>query len=325
MARGLRRLTRGLQALGLDLEALLRQEPRMLLDAEVLASLREELSARLGPGEVRTALLQLGFLHGMRDALGLVRTGFAPLEPSALGPAAARLAIRLRPLESELRWAGAWPEALESRTLPSGAPSPGCHVSAGYTAGWLSGLLDADVAVREERCRAAGHEACEFVAREAESGTASGLEPDDLPFEALRQLAARDLPEPEPPLESDRFEPGTPVIHVWGPVMILPFAGTDECLRSLDLIGREPGARPVRVVVIDLGGAVIDEDFGAASLEQVLDAIVGWGAEPILTGISPLSEPVISDLEKTHLVMRKDLSVAIAAAFQIAEAQRRSA
>ncbi|MEN8159321.1 MAG: V4R domain-containing protein [Myxococcota bacterium] len=286
MARGMRRLTRGLQALGLDLEGLLRQDPRMLLDGEILASLRAELAARLAPEEVRTALLQLGFLHGMRDALALVRTGFAPLEPSALGPAAARLAIRLRPQDTMLHWAGGWPEALEARTVPAGAASPVCHVSAGYTAGWLSGLLDADVAVREERCRAAGDAACEFVAREAEGWAESGIGADDLPFDALRDRAARDLPDPEPPLDADRFEPGAPVIHVWGPVMILPFAGTDECLRSLDLIGREPGARPVRVVVIDLGGAVIDEDFGAASLEQVLDAIVGWGAEPIPRPVS---------------------------------------
>lgn len=322
MARGVRRLTQGLHALGIDLEGLLRQEPRMLLDAELLASLRAELAERLAPDELREALLQLGFLHGMRDALTLVRNGFAPLEPAALGPAATRLAIRLHPKVGVLSWAGVWPEGLEARSLPGKTAECSCHVSAGYTAGWLSGLVDSDIAVREERCRGTGQPGCEFVAAESES-----LEPTEegLPYAALRELAARDLPEPEPPLDPDRFEPGAPVIHVWGPVMILPFAGTDECLRSLDLIGREPGARPVRVVVIDLGGAVIDEGFGAACLEQVLDAIVGWGAEPILTGISPLSEPAVADLEKTHLVIRKDLPEAIAAAFQIAEAQRRSA
>jgi anti-anti-sigma regulatory factor len=322
MARSVRRLTQGLQALGIDLEGLLRQEPRMLLDAELLASLRQELAERLTPEELREALLQLGFLHGLRDALTLVHMGFAPLEPASLGPAAARLAIRLQPKAAMLSWAGSWPEGLESRSLSKAVSAPGCHVSAGYTAGWLSGLVDSDIAVREESCRGSGHAGCEFVAAEAEA-----LDPDEegLPYAALRELAARDLPEPEPPLDTDRFEPGAPVIHVWGPVMILPFAGTDECLRSLDLIGREPGARPVRVVVIDLGGAVIDEGFGAASLEQVLDAVVGWGAEPILTGISPLSEPAVADLEKTHLVIRKDISEAIAAAFQIAEAQRRSA
>jgi anti-anti-sigma regulatory factor len=107
--------------------------------------------------------------------------------------------------------------------------------------------------------------------------------------------------------------------------MVLPFAGSDECLRSLELLGRDPGARAVRVVIVDLSGAVIDEGFGAASLEQVLDAVEGWGAEPILTGISPLSERAVADLEKTHLVIRKDLPEAIASAFQIADAQRRPA
>jgi hypothetical protein len=183
------------------------------------------------------------------------------------------------------------------------------------------------VLAREAHCRAAGAPGCEFLAREAAAWDAS-VRPgvDAFPFAKLRALVERELPVwPESALEPERFEPGTPVIHVWGPVMVLPFAGTDECLRSLELIGREPGARTVRVVVVDLGGAMIDEGFGAASLEQVLDAVAGWGAEPILTGISPLSEAVIADLEKTHLVVRKDLPAAIAAAFQIAEAQRRPA
>ena len=43
--------------------------------------------------------------------------------------------------------------------------------------------------------------------------------------------------------------------------------------RSLELLGRDPGARGVKVVIVDLSGAVIDEGFGAASLEQVLDAV----------------------------------------------------
>ena len=345
MARVGRLLTRELAALGLDLEGLLRQEPRLLLDRELLGALHDELSRKLGPAGAQSALVQLGFLHGLRDALALLRAGFAPLEPVALAPAATRVAIHLVPGGPEREWTGSWPEALEARALlqlRSAAPlcagrdseaaaereplalESCCHVSAGYTSGWLSGLLDADVLAREERCRAAGAASCAFVAREAEAWDAGEL--DALPFARLRALVERELATwPEPELDPDRFEAGTPVIHVWGPVMVLPFAGTDECLRSLELIGREPGARTVRVVVVDLGGAMIDDGFGAASLEQVLDAVAGWGAEPILTGISPLSEPVIADLEKTHLVVRKDLPAAIAAAFQIAEAQRRPA
>ena len=331
-----RALFQGLAALGLDLEGLLRAEPRMLLDREFLGSLHAELGERLAPAEARAALLQLGFLHGLRDALTLLRAGFTPLEPVALAPAAPRVAIRFAPSRTEREWCGRWPEALEAHALGHGAEDdadreplatgPRCHVSAGYTSGWLSGLLDADVLAREEECRHAGAAACCFVARDAHAWSGEARELlDALPFASLRERAERSLPELESALDPERFERGAPVIHVWGPVMVLPFAGTDECLRSLELIGREPGARTVRVVVVDLGGAVIDEGFGAASLEQVLDAVTGWGAEPILTGISPLSEPAIADLEKTHLVMRKELPEAIAAAFQIAEAQRRSA
>ena len=80
----------------------------------------------------------------------------------------------------------------------------------------------------------------------------------------------------------------------------------------------------MRVVVVDLAGAIIDEGFGAAALEQVLDSVEATGAEPILTGISPLSEAAVADIERAHLVIRKDLPDAIATAFQIAEALRRS-
>jgi anti-anti-sigma regulatory factor len=104
--------------------------------------------------------------------------------------------------------------------------------------------------------------------------------------------------------------------------MVIPFSSPDESLRALELIGRDPGARDVRVVIVDLSGAIIDEGFGAVALEQILDAIERWGAEPLLAGISPLSIRVLEDLERTHLVIHKDLPEAIAAGFQIAELHR---
>lgn len=327
-------LTHELEALGLDLGTLLNHVPRLLLNAEFLGVLHRELAERLGPERSAAALLQLGFLHGACDAFAVLRTGFAPLEPPSQGPAAAtHLAIRLAPPRGRPEWCGTWPEALELRALERAGVAPaahGCHASAGYTSGWLSGVLGADVVALEETCRAAGHAECGFVAREAQAWRASGdararAALDALAFPQLRELAAAHLPEDETPGAGERYEPGSPVIHVWGPVMVLPFAGSDECLRSLELLGRDPGARGVRVVVVDLSGAVIDEGLGAAHLEQVLDAVEGWGAEPLLTGISPLSERVVSDLEKTHLVIRKDLPEAIASAFQIADAQRRPA
>ena len=41
-----------------------------------------------------------------------------------------------------------------------------------------------------------------------------------------------------------------------------------------------------------------------------------------MTGISAGSEAAIASLEASHLIIRKDLSEAIATAFQIADAQR---
>jgi hypothetical protein len=55
---------------------------------------------------------------------------------------------------------------------------------------------------------------------------------------------------------------------------------------------------------------------------MVLETIEGWGAEVILTSISPFSEPVVQEIEATHLLLCKNLPEAIATAFQVSEAQR---
>jgi len=280
----MRLLSQELATLGLDLESTLREGSRFLLDARFLGALHGELAPR----------------------------------PLASG---------------RLRFAGGWPERYEAEAVTAalgGRAGPACHVSAGYTSGWLSGIFDGDVLVCEEACAAAGHAQCRFVAAEAaewiEGGDSCGRAGlVALPFAALREAVMRYVePHAAGPTErrGDAFEAGAPVVHVWGPVMVIPFSGPEESLRALELIGRDPGARHVRVVIVDLSGTLIDDGFGAAALEQILDAIEGWGAEPILTGVSPLSARVVADLEKAHLVLQKDLPDAIAAGFQIADAQR---
>ena len=104
--------------------------------------------------------------------------------------------------------------------------------------------------------------------------------------------------------------------------MVLPFANVDEALHTVEMLGRDPDTSDVRAVVVDLRGEGLDEGFAAAALEQVLATVEAWGAEAILTNVSPLAEPIVADLEVKHLLLRKDLPEAIAAAFQIAEAQR---
>ena len=106
-----------------------------------------------------------------------------------------------------------------------------------------------------------------------------------------------------------------------------PFCGGsgDEILRTTEALSRDPATSEIGAVVVDLRGEQLDDDFGAAAIERVLETIEAWGAEPILTGVSPQSEQVVDELETGHLVMRKNLEEAIAAAFLISEAQRYAA
>jgi anti-anti-sigma regulatory factor len=105
--------------------------------------------------------------------------------------------------------------------------------------------------------------------------------------------------------------------------MIVPYAG-EETATAVDAVVRDPDAAAVSVVVIDLDGAVVDDGFGAAALERVIDTIRAWGAEPVIAGVAPLSEPVVASLSGEPIIVPKDLSAAIAVAFQVAESQRRT-
>jgi anti-anti-sigma regulatory factor len=326
-------LSRELAALGLDLADTLREEPRFLTDVAFIGALHFELRERLGASDAHAALLQLGFLHGLRDALELVTRG-----PRATGPASQNglprlaLALETAPATRERPLRGAYRDGIEARAVSSALgpqSEASCALTSGYASGWLSGLFDADLLARESCCAAAGHARCEFEARTPEDWLAAEPEAEErvrLPFSPLRDLVGRHLASQveasDPPGAS--FEGGTPVIHVWGPVMVIPFAGADETISGLELIRRDPGARGVRVVVVDLAGAIIDESFGALELERVLETIERLGAEPILTGIAPLSERTVAGLEVSHLIVQKDLPAAIAAAFQIADAMRRA-
>lgn len=308
------------------------REPRLLADGRLLAAVHTELRERLGAHDATIVLLQIGYALGLRDALRALRGGFHGGRASAL-PAAPTLAIQLDGLPAAIPGApfelrGSWPARHEATAAC--AAGGGCHVSSGYTSGWLSGLYDAELVALEERCVGRGDPSCRFAAREREAWRADA---DPAAVAALSALAGGELrARIEAELDAEReptqecvLDPESPAVHVWGPVMVVPFGGADDSLRAVDLIGRDPAAREVSVVVLDLTGAVIDPGFGALALENVLDAIEAWGAEPVLAGVSPLSDPVVADLQRAHLVVRKDLPNAIASAFQIAQAQRRFA
>lgn len=324
-----------LEVLGLDPESSLDDIPRFLIDPCFLASLHLELVAEVGLEQAGAALLQLGFVHGLYDAASVVREGIGPRAQAAASvqPRATRLPMQLQPIApGALELRGHWPQGQEARAIREASdPSdtPICFASMGYTSGWASGIFGTDMLCLEMQCQASGARVCAFQTREAAAWRASG-DPrairllDALPFDAFRDLVGRKLAASHPSEPDDRFDESAPVIHVWGPVMVIPFSGVDEALRAVELIGRDPGARDVRVIVVDLTGTIVDEAYGAVALEQILSAIESWGAEPVLAGVSPLSEPVVQSLEKDRLVVRKDLPDAIATGFQIAEALRSS-
>jgi hypothetical protein len=323
-----------------DVDEGLCEEPRLLSDPRLLGALHADLVARRGPDEARVALVQLGFLHGLRDAIrgaarlsAQVRPGPHPPVTTALLP----LALEARPRgtpRGEVAIAGRWPGAVEAAAhlLRVGRErEAACGHSSGYTAGFYSGLLERDLVAVERSCVARGDVACRFEVRDAaawkERGDADALVlVEALPFEAFRALAARStesIARPRASAPPIAAEEG-PVVHVWGPVMVMPFRDPDQALRGLALIGSDPAAREVSVVVIDLGGEPLDDAFEASNLESVVDAIAGWGAEAVLANVSPLGEDAVADLVARGVAARKDLPLAIACAFQIAGAQRQT-
>jgi hypothetical protein len=311
------------------------KEPGILLDPHFLSALHAELRSELGESEANLTLLQMGFLHGLQDALRAVQTlGSQPRDSRS--PAGPSLAFRLRARTDganpgAISLNGLWPERIEASAYLAalGEPEhPACFLSAGYTSGWLTGTLEADILALESSCCSCGGDSCSFTAQEASAWRESG-DPaankvlDALPFAVFRSFVQANLDSRcDHESTSNPVDPGSSVVHIWGPVMVIPFQGAEAVMNAVELIGRDPAAREVSVVVLDLSGAVIDETYGALALEQVLELIEAWGAEAIFAAVSPLSEATIADLERQPLLIHKDLAEAIAAAFQIANAQR---
>lgn len=330
-----------LTALGFGPDTVLMNDPKLFVDGRFLASLLVELEDELGPKSAGLALFQIGLLHGLRDAARCLRrqTGDDAFQ-DAVETTALVMHIRSglgRGSDGDHRLRGHWPERHEAtarRSRLDVAGAPVCSLSAGYTTGWLSGALDRTLIAREVECAAAGGRVCRFEVDEA-SPARIDQDPElawliaQVPFEAFRKLALR------PPIDrrerptrdalmgiDGRFDRSQPVVHIWGPVMVLPFTTLEEALGTVDVLGRDPGIGEIRSVVVDLRERALDEGFGAAALEQVLETIESWNAQSLLTGVSAASEAAIASLESSHLIVRKDLAEAIATAFQIADAQR---
>ena len=325
-----------LAALGFGPGSALMSDAKLLVDRGFLASLLEQFEQELGTRDASLTWFQIGLMRGLLDAERAVGAG--QLSRALVPPLVMQLFPRHdAPHAGAVAFCGCWPDGHESdaRLAKLGeSDAPSCALSAGYTSGWLSGTFEADILVIEESCRAAGDTGCRFVARQVNDWRASGDPRAAALLEAIRIEPLRELAAHQAAVEyaesgaetgidpGEAFDSEASVVHLWGPVMVLPFSSPDDALQALELLSRDSQMAEVRVVVVDLRGAILDAGFGAAALERALETIEGWGAEVMLTGVSPLCEEVVAEIEREHLVLRKDMAEAIASAFQIADAQR---
>lgn len=334
--------------IGFDPEAVLERDSRVLLDPVFLATLHEELASEMDAEQAATALMQMGFLHGLQDAIRLLaapvdargarRPIFSPplqmpCRPRADAGRRAGSAAGSDPLHIE----GRWPEAREAEARLSSLGStdqPTCHLSAGYTSGWLTGTFGVDLLAVETSCLAAGADACRFEAWEAAAcrdvaDVRLQRARADLPFEPFRALVRERVARTThakrvPTGDGAGVDREAAAVHIWGPVMVIPWTGADATYHTLEVLARDSGAADVSVIILDLQAAILDEAHDAVALEQLIQTSDAWGTEVLFVDPSPLSDALIADLDPAPLLTLKDLEAAITLAFQIARSQHRT-
>ena len=309
--------------------------PRLALEnAQTLSLLRRQVFETVGPTDGRGILYSLSFCEGMIDGLRVMRgySSAAAPRPDTLGTL---LPLVFRPeggvLESQ--FGGSLVRSIEAglhRCEYASASGPVCFVSQGYAAGWYSAILGKTILVREISCTACGQARCRFEARPAEDWLAEGSSwaRELLPFldlDTIHERAEQRGQElKEETKEGDmlgNFDPMSPAVHVWGPVMILPYSGPDDGVVALESIREDVGRDQIRVVVVDTTGAVIDP-IEAIGLTRLLDALESRGVETVMVGIGERAALYFQarDGGQGAPLMAADISEAIALGFQISQA-----
>ncbi|MCH2170922.1 4-vinyl reductase [Myxococcota bacterium] len=299
-----------------------------------LSELHAELCREFGPDEARVVLQQIGFLHGSQDAQRVLHSSFnSNADPT--GIATPPIAIRFHCIPDadppgSIEFHGIWPDCSESSNskVSSGSPSCGCALTAGYTSGWFSGVLETDLMAIETTCRSQGEGTCTFVAREAQVWSQTGDDDarallDALPFTVLGELLGNPEDFEAPVVHSKgSFEAEPGAVYIWDSVMVIPYTGLESTLDALSLIGLDLSAPRVSVVVVDLTGCVIENGPEASNLAQIIRAIEGRNAEAIIAGAGPLAEQSVANLMPAPLFVEQEVESAIACAFRVADSQQ---
>jgi hypothetical protein len=301
-------------------------------DPRALAELRRQVLDQVGEDYGEGILYALGFREGMLDGLEVMRR-FDGGEPPAPCPVGASIPMVFVPRDGRLghRFTGELEPCIEAvAALGEEAPVPRCYLTPGYAAGWYSAILDELLLVRELECAAAGASACRFEARRAEDW----LERDPewarallacLEVERYRDASAHEGPEPLDGRQEGGmlgcFDPMSPAVHVWGPVVVLPYAGLDDGLIAIETLREDLGAESLRVAVIDVTGARID-GVEAVGLGQLQVELVSMGLEVLIAGAdrARLEQAGLADADGSLPLLAQDVCEAIALGFQICQA-----
>jgi hypothetical protein len=294
-----------------------------------LARLHRNAFESVGPPYAGGILYGIGLTQGLLDGLRIARRFGAGLDgiPRHAGPGLPLL-FRAGRLRADRGFSGTLEDSIEASVHlrePDDESGPVCHVSAGYASGWYSALLGEFQLVRELACIARSAAACEFEARPATAWIAAG-NPwaakllGYLDFEAMRESALKRIA--DDPDESEgsmmgAFDPLSPAIHVWGPVMILPYSGAADSLDAVETILADLGPGALRVVVLDLTGARI-EALEATGLLRLLEVVEVHKLETILVS---LPDPVARRWRSASLSLplrARDITEGISLAFQLA-------
>ncbi len=295
---------------------------------DALLDYRCEVIENIGPEYGFGVMYGTGFTEGMSDALPVARgfSGAMPDQPHIVG---APINMVFRPDQGniETSFQGVLQPSIEAflhlRSFRH-SPEPACHVSAGYSAGWYSALIGETILVREIACVACGDEVCRFEARrltdwiEIDEEWAHMMVPH-IDLDAIRGRASElVMPTEGPDQPVPAFDPTSPAIHVWGPVMVLPYGGAEDSVAALDVVMADIDADEVEVVVIDATGTKIDTTE-ALGMTRLLDALEANGIEAILVGHVDAEALNPAQRNLALPLTARDVPEAIALAFQLCE------
>ena len=303
-------------------------------DVGALDELRRNVFESVGFPWAVGILYGIGMARGLTDGLRATQSFGVGLssQPALAG---AGIPMIFTPERGRLprHIAGSLRHCMEARVHARSYPQthdPICFISAGYAAGWYSALLDGFYLVRETSCSAQAsgpsNHACHFAAEPASALLARGdvWATELLPYrdyEQLRGAALEQLGECGEGEDGDMlgaFDAMSPAVHVWGPVMVLPFSGARDSSAAVRAILEDVGNGQIRAAVVDLTG--VRTDAGQASgLLHLIDELEACGLETVVVGLRPADQRAWLDQQQSLSLplSAADITGGIALAFQL--------